>query len=108
MADADNYRLQNELGWHDDQGSLLRFLDDPSIEPTNNRAERALRGAVIARKVSHCSKNEEGADAFSAFTSVIRTLERNDDDQSVVDRLCALFSGDPLHSPSRRTSPAIR
>ena len=89
MVDADNYRLQNELGWHDDQGSLLRFLDDPSIEPTNNRAERALRGAVIARKVSHCSKNEEGADAFSAFTSVIRTLERNDDDQSVVDRLCA-------------------
>jgi transposase len=108
MADADNYRLQNELGWHDDRGSLLRFLDDPSIEPTNNRAERALRGAVIARKVSHCSKNEEGADAFSAFTSVIRTLERNGDDQSVVDRLCALFSGAPLHSPSRRTSPAIR
>ena len=59
MADADNWRLQNELGWHDDRGSLLRFLDDPSIEPTNNRAERALRGAVIARKVSHCSKNEE-------------------------------------------------
>ena len=108
MADADNYRLQNELGWHDDRGSLLRFLDDLSIEPTNNRAERALRGAVIARKVSHCSKNEEGADAFSAFTSVIRTLERNGDDQSVVDRLCALFSGDPLHSPSRRPSPAIR
>ena len=79
MADADNWRLQNELGWHDDRGSLLRFLDDPSIEPTNNRAERALRGAVIARKVSHCSKNEEGADAFSAFTSVIRTLERNGD-----------------------------
>ena len=49
-------------------------LDDPSIEPTNNRAERALRGAVIARKVSHCSKNAGGADAFSAFTSVIRTL----------------------------------
>ena len=40
--------------------------------------------------------------------SVIRTLERNGDDQSVVDRLCALFSGAPLHSPSRRTSPAIR
>ena len=72
MSDADNWRLQNELGWHDDRGNLLRFLDDPSIEPTNNRAERALRGAVIARKVSHCSKNVGGADAFSAFTSVIR------------------------------------
>ena len=108
MSDADSWRLQNELGWHEDRGSLLRFLDDPSIEPTNNRAERALRGAVIARKVSHCSKTDEGAHAFSAFTSVIRTLERNGDDQSVVDRLCALFSGAPLHSPSRRTSHAIR
>ena len=68
-ADADNYRLQNELGWHDDWGNLLRFLDDPGIEPTNNRAERALRCAVIARKVSHCSKNAGGADAFSGFTA---------------------------------------
>ena len=100
MADADNYRLQNELGWHDDRGNLLRFLDDPSIEPTNNRAERALRPAVIARKVSHCSKSVEGADAFSAFTSVIRTLGRNGGDRSVVDRLCDVFSGAPLHSPS--------
>ena len=100
MADADNYRLQNELGWHDDRGNLLRFLDDPSIEPTNIRAERALRPAVIARKVSHCSKSVEGADAFSAFTSVIRTLARNGGDRSVVDRLCDVFSGAPLHSPS--------
>ena len=105
MADADNYRLRNELGWHDDRGNLLRFLDDPSIEPTNNRAERALRPAVIARKVSHCSKSVEGADAFSAFTSVIRTLGRNGGDRSVVDRLCDVFSGAPLHSPSLWTSP---
>ena len=100
MLDADNYRLQNELGWHDDRGNLLRFLDDPRIEPTNNRAERALRPAVIARKVSHCSKSVKGAEAFSAFTSVIRTLERNGGDQPVVDRLCAVFSGPPVHSPS--------
>ena len=100
MADADNYRLQNELGWHNDRGNLLRFLDDPSIEPTNNRAERALRPAVIARKVSHCSKSVEGADAFSAFTSVIRSLARNGGDRSVVDRLCQVFSGPPIHYPS--------
>ena len=50
LPDRDNRRLQNELGWQDDRGNLLRFLDDPAIEPTNNRAERALRGAVIARK----------------------------------------------------------
>ena len=100
MADPDNYRLQNELGWHDDRGNLLRFLDDPGIEPTNNRAERALRPAVIARKVSHCSKNVAGADAFSAFTSVIRTLARNGGDQSLVDGLCQVFSRAPVHSLS--------
>ena len=60
-------------------GNLLRFLDDPRIESTNNRAERALRPAVIARKVSHCSKNTNGANAFAAFTSVITTLARNGD-----------------------------
>ena len=100
MSDADNWRLQNELGWHDDRGNLLRFLDDPSIEPTNNRAERALRPAVIARKVSHCSKNVGGADAFSAFTSVIRTLARNGGDHSLVNGLCGVFSGAPVPTPS--------
>ena len=55
---------------------------------------------MIARKVSHCSKSVEGAEAFSAFTSVIRTLERNGGDQPIVDRLCAVFSGPPVHSPS--------
>ena len=93
-------QLLNELGWHDDRGNLLRFLDDQGIEPTNNRAERALRGAVIARKVSHCSKNEDGADAFGAFTSVIRTLARKGGGQSVVDGLCGVFSGAPVHARS--------
>ena len=100
MSDRDNERLQNELGWHDDRGNLLRFLDDPGTESTNNRAERALRGAVIACKVSHCSKNENGADAFSAFTSVIRTLARNGGDQPLVDGLCGVFSGAPVHARS--------
>jgi hypothetical protein len=38
----DDQRLLNELGRCYDSGSLMRFLDDPSIEPTNNRAEWAL------------------------------------------------------------------
>ena len=100
LSDRDNWRLQNELGWQDDRGNLLRFLDGVGIEPTNNRAERALRGAVIARKVSHCSKNEDGADAFSAFTSVIRTLARQGGGQSAVDGLCSVFSGAPVHARS--------
>jgi transposase len=76
LADWDNQRLLNELGRHHQAGNLLRFLEDPMIEPTNNRAERALRPPVIARKVSHCSKTERGARAFEAFVSVIRTLTK--------------------------------
>jgi transposase len=49
LQDPDNQRLLNELGWHHDRGNVLRFLMDPRIEQPNNRAERALRPAVIAR-----------------------------------------------------------
>ena len=55
---------------------------------------------MIARKVSHCSKNKDGADAFSAFTSVIRTLARNGGDQPLVDGLCGVFSGARLSTPA--------
>ena len=97
MTDPGNWTLQNELGWHNDRGNLLRFLDDPSIEPTNNRAERALRPAVIARKVSQCSKNTQGADAFAAFTSVLRTLARNGD-QSLVEGISQVFRAAPVRA----------
>jgi transposase len=73
LQDPDNQRLLDGIGWQHDQGRVLTFLYKPGVEPTNNRAERALRPAVIARKVSHCSKNERGAHAFAAFTSVVRT-----------------------------------
>ena len=100
LTDPDNWRLQNELGWHNDRGpdaASGRFLDDPNIEPTNNRAERALRPAVIARKVSHCSKNTQGAEAFAAFTSVLRTLARNGD-QSLVEGISHVFTAAPTHA----------
>ena len=76
FTDPDNQRLLDGLGRCHDEGTLVRFLDDPSIEPTNNRAERALRPAVIARKVSHCTKTASGTRAFEAWTSVLNTLSR--------------------------------
>lgn len=99
LHDRDNQRLLNELGWHHDRGNVLRFLVDPRIEPTNNRAERALRPAVIARKVSHCSKNGAGAHAFAAFTSVVRTLAKHRVD-SLVENLYRLFHGPDVHVTS--------
>jgi transposase len=90
LKDLDNQRLLNALGWHHDQSHMLRFLVEPRIEPTNNRAERALRPAVIARKVSHCCKNGAGAYAFAALTSVMRMLTKDGVD-SLVENLYHLF-----------------
>jgi transposase len=73
LPHPDSQCLADQLRWHHQRGNLLRFLDDPRIEPTNNRAERALRPAVIARKVSQCSKAPAGAEAFAAFATVLRT-----------------------------------
>jgi hypothetical protein len=73
LRNPDNESMLNELGWQQDQGNLTRFLEDPNIDPTNNFAERLLRAAVIARKVSQCSKSERGANAYAAFKSVLTT-----------------------------------
>jgi hypothetical protein len=91
LVDADNQRLLNQFGWHHARGNLLRFLEDPRVEPTNSRSERGFRFAVIQRKVSQCSKTEGGAKAFAAFASVIKTAMRKG--QDVVEWLSALFRG---------------
>ena len=90
LSDRDNQRLLDELGRHDNEGSLTRFLDDPSIEPTNNRAERALRPAVIARKVSQCTKTASGTRAFESWTSVVRTLSRTTTGPDLLNALARL------------------
>jgi transposase len=76
LRDPDNRRLLNGVGAQHDRGRVLRFLGAPGVAPTNNRAERDLRPAVIARKVSHCSKNARGARAFEAFASVLHTIRK--------------------------------
>jgi transposase len=76
LADVDNQRLLDGIGAQMNRDRLLTFLHVPGVEPTNNRAERLLRPAVIARKVSQCSKNEAGAYATSAFLSVIQTAKK--------------------------------
>ena len=52
------------------QAHLLGCLDDFAAEPTNNRAERALRGAVIARKLSCGNKTEAGRLTWQILASL--------------------------------------
>ena len=93
LSDPVNASLRAQLQGHHSRGHLLRFLSDRAIEPTNNRAERILRPAVIARKVSHCSKNQRGADAYAAFKSVATTCGLRG--QSVWEAFTILFTPRP-------------
>jgi hypothetical protein len=97
LPDPDNQRLLDQVRWHHDRGNVLRFLTDPRIEPTNNRAERALRPAVIARKVSQCSKNDRGAETFAAFASVTRTIRQRGG--ALLDDLLTTFQTGRVPAP---------
>ena len=59
---------------------LVLWLKDPAVDPTNNAAERALRGAVVTRKTSFGSRSKRGAHAFARLLSIIMTWERQGKD----------------------------
>jgi transposase len=104
LKDDDNQRLLNGIGQQHDRERVLLFLHDPTIEPTNNRAERSLRPAVIGRKLSHGSKNERGAEAFAGFTSVIQTATKKRV-CSIIDTLQDLFQSKTNKPPSDTHPP---
>jgi transposase len=52
---------------------LLGCLSEPSAEPTNNRAERDLRPAVIDRKLSCGNKTQDGKEAWEVLRSLVVT-----------------------------------
>ena len=104
LKDEDNQRLLDGIGLQHDRGRILLFLHDPTIEPTNNRGERSLRPAVIARKLSHGSKNERGAEAFAGFTSVIQTAAKKRDG-SIIDALQNMFQPKSNKAPTEAHPP---
>lgn len=55
---------------------LFTFLKCPGIEATNNAAERALRGIVIARKVWGGNRSWNGARVQEILASVLRTCRQ--------------------------------
>jgi transposase len=59
--------LEHEWFW------LFTFLHCPGLDATNNAAERALRGMVIARKVWGGNRTWEGARTQQILASVLRT-----------------------------------
>ena len=55
---------------------LLTFLHIPGVDPTNNLAERQLRPAVIARKLSCGNKTPRGAATFEVLMSLAATCRQ--------------------------------
>ncbi len=53
---------------------LFEFVLNPTVEGTNNRAERALCPMVLARKFSGGSRSWRGGKVFEVLATVIQTL----------------------------------
>ena len=74
LIDPDNERLGAHLHAHREH--LLTFLDEPAVEPTNNIAERQLRPAVIARKLSAGNRTARGAFTHAVLASLAATCRQ--------------------------------
>ncbi|MCH9033415.1 MAG: IS66 family transposase [Planctomycetes bacterium] len=76
--DPDEERVANRLRKR--RRWLFTFLDYAGVEATNNRAERALRPAVIARKLSCGNKTERGKRTWEILASLAATCHQRDED----------------------------
>jgi len=74
--DPDCRRLAKRLWLHGE--NLFTFLFHPGVvTPDNNRAERAIRPAVVLRKISGGSRTGNGANATADLMSLSRTCQLN-------------------------------
>ena len=55
---------------------LWRFVSVPGLEPTNNRAERALRHSVIWRRSSHGTQSDHGSRFVERILTVVETCRQ--------------------------------
>jgi hypothetical protein len=58
--------------------AYFRFLEDQRVEPTNNKAERALRHAVIDRRITQGTRGDAGSRWFERFLSIRETCRQQD------------------------------
>src|SRR5271169_3061596 len=57
---------------------LWTFLEAPGVEPTNNASERALRHAVIWRKLSFGTQSAAGSRFVETMLTTIETCRQQD------------------------------
>jgi hypothetical protein len=74
-TDPENRRLAQRMIKHREH--LFTFLYHQAVEPTNNAAERALRPAVISRKLSAGNRSPTGAATHRILASLCQTARQN-------------------------------
>jgi hypothetical protein len=58
--------------------ALWTFAAHPGVEPTNNSAERALRQAVIWRRISYGTQSETGSRFVERILTVVQTCRQQE------------------------------
>jgi transposase len=78
--------------------ALWTFADHKGVQPTNNHAERALRGSVIYRKLSLGTQSDDGERRIQRLLSIHTTcrLQRRALHDYLIDALTAHSRGDPV------------
>ena len=76
---------------------LWQFVDIDGVEPTNNAAERALRPAVIWRKLSFGTQSAKGSRFVETLLTVITTCRQQERDPFayLTEAINARFHGKP-------------
>ena len=104
----DAKRLTKRLLKH--RQHIFVFLRDSAVAPDNNRAEREIRPAVIARKNSFHNMSSRGARTQSILMSVYRTLKLRGHDpiETIADALAIHIAGGSAPPLPRVRDPNAR
>lgn len=73
-------------------GELVTCVRNFSVSPENNAAERAIRPAVLMRKISGGSRSQKGAKIHETNLSVMETLARQNKRQDIFPAMRKLVS----------------
>lgn len=91
------------------EAALWTFVWEPGVEPTNNRAERALRRAVLWRRRSFGTQSEAGSQFVERILTAVTTLRQQH--RNVLDYLTAACAAAICKTPAPSllplTSPAL-
>jgi transposase len=104
VAGAEASRLW--VRYREHREHLFVFLYDPTVPPTNNASEQALRHSVVHRKVTGGFRSDWGADAHAIVTTVLDTARKRGEDllatlHAALGAPVAIPPGLPILSPGR-------